>query len=39
MFVVIPKLSIRVMFGEHHACSVCREVNESASCGQIRVQC
>jgi hypothetical protein len=23
MYVVIPKLGIRVMLGEHHSCSVC----------------
>jgi hypothetical protein len=34
-----PKLGIRVILGEHHSCSVCREVNVSAICGQIRVLC
>jgi hypothetical protein len=37
MYVVIPKLGISVMLGEHHPCSVCCEVNVSAICGQIRV--
>jgi hypothetical protein len=39
MDVVIPKLVIRVMLVEHHSCSVCGEVNDSAICGQNRVRC
>jgi hypothetical protein len=39
MCVVIPKLGIRVMLGEHHSCSICREVNVSTIFGQIRVLC